>query len=80
MTPFLTSKLAGKYVAVKFSELVYSTLNVVLTPVLLGLGINTYAPKVSLSVSKYTPFLSVLLVSLICGTISGKISSIIFPV
>lgn len=44
----------------------------VLAPLVIGLGINTFTPKISREVGKYTPFLSVLLVSAICGTISGK--------
>mmetsp|Transcript_17307 Transcript_17307/g.16649 ORF Transcript_17307/g.16649 Transcript_17307/m.16649 type:complete len:415 (-) Transcript_17307:10-1254(-) len=72
MTPFLTSKLAGSYVAIKASELVMSTLSVVLAPLVIGLGINTFAPKISRNIGKYTPFLSVLLVSAICGTISAS--------
>ncbi len=72
MTPLLTSWLAGSYVAIKASDLVLSTLQVVLAPVLAGLAINTFAPKASQSVSRYTPILSVLLVSTICGTISAS--------
>ena len=72
MTPLLTSWLAGSYVAIKASDLVLSTLQVVLAPVLAGLAINTFAPKVSQSVSRFTPILSVLLVSTICGTISAS--------
>ena len=72
MTPLLTSWLAGSYVTIKASDLVLSTLQVVLAPVLGGLAINTFAPKVSKAVSRYTPIFSVLLVSTICGTISAS--------
>jgi BASS family bile acid:Na+ symporter len=80
MTPFLTSKLAGSYVKVKASELVLSTLNVVLAPIVVGLGVNTFAPKISQKIAKYTPFLSVLLVSAICGTISASNAGVILGV
>ena len=76
MTPLLTSWLAGSYVTVKASDLVLSTLQVVLTPILAGLTINTVAPTLSSAVSQYTPFLSVLLVSTICGTISASNSAV----
>ena len=76
MTPLLTAWLAGSYVTVKASDLVLSTLQVVLTPILAGLTINTFAPQLSKTVSRYTPFLSVLLVSTICGTISASNSAV----
>ena len=38
MTPFLTSRLAGEYVKIQASELVFSTLNVVLLPVTAGIS------------------------------------------
>lgn len=71
MTPWLTSRLAGSYVAIRSTDLVLSTLQVVLAPVALGLLINTKFPRTSSAVSKWTPFASVLFVSLICGTISA---------
>ena len=76
MTPFLTSKLAGSYVSVKAADLVVSTLNVVLAPVIAGLGLNTYVPGLCKEVSKYTHFLSVLLVSMICGTVAASNSGV----
>jgi len=71
MTPLLTSKLAGSYVEIKATELVYSVLSVVLLPVTAGLALNTFAPKACKAASTYTPFLSVLFVSAICGAISA---------
>jgi BASS family bile acid:Na+ symporter len=41
MTPWLTTQLAGSYVAIKAKDLVLSTLQVVLVPVTAGLVINT---------------------------------------
>ena len=72
MTPFLTSQLAGGLVQINTMDLVLSTLQVVLIPVILGLGINKTIPKVAAKVSNYTPFCSVLLVAMICGSISAK--------
>ena len=71
LTPWLTSRLAGSYVSIRSSDLVLSTLQVVLAPVAMGLLINTKLPRLSTAVSKWTPFLSVLFVSLICGSISS---------
>lgn len=71
MTPLLTKSLAGGYVEIKAAELVASTLNVVLLPVLAGLALNTARPKLSQAVASYTPFMGVLLVSAICGCISA---------
>jgi len=71
MTPFLSSKLVGSYVNVKAADLVTSTLNVVLAPVLLGTLLNTKFPKATAKAAKFTPLLSVLLVSLICGAVSA---------
>lgn len=72
MTPFLTQKLAGSFVEVKASELVNSCLEVVLGPILLGVGLNFKFPNFCNKVSKLTPFLSVLLVALICGSVSAS--------
>ena len=72
MTPFLTSKLAGSFVEVKASELVNSCLEVVLGPILLGVGLNFKFPQFCNKVSKLTPFISVLLVALICGSVSAS--------
>ncbi len=75
MTPFLTSQLAGGLVQINTIDLVISTLQVVLIPVILGLSINSTVPKVAAKISNYTPFCSVLLVALICGSISAKNSA-----
>lgn len=77
MTPFLVTRLAGGYVNIRSADLVISTLNVVLLPVLLGLFLNTNNPKLCQKVSTVTPSISVLLVSLICGSISASNSKII---
>jgi BASS family bile acid:Na+ symporter len=77
MTPFLVTKLAGGYVSVRSADLVISTLNVVLLPVLLGLFLNTNYPALCQRVSTVTPSISVLLVALICGSISASNSKII---
>mmetsp|Transcript_8812 Transcript_8812/g.14667 ORF Transcript_8812/g.14667 Transcript_8812/m.14667 type:complete len:410 (-) Transcript_8812:855-2084(-) len=77
MTPLMVTRLAGSYVTIQASDLVKSTLSVVLLPVALGLLLNTNYPRVCTSVAGYTPFLSVLLVALICGSISASNSAIV---
>lgn len=75
MTPLLTSKLVGSSIVVNAWDLVMSSLNVVLLPVFFGLLLNTKYPKTCQQVGKYTPFISVLLVSMICGTVSAANSA-----
>ena len=75
MTPLLTSLLAGSLVPVAAGGLVLSTLQVVIAPVVLGLGINTYLPTLSARVSAFTPLLCVILVALICGSVIGQTAS-----
>ena len=78
MTPFLVTKFVGKNVVVNSMELLVSTANVVLLPVLIGLYINSNKSTkyISDKLSKYTPFMSVALVSLICGSVSATNSKI----
>ncbi|KAJ1421007.1 bile acid:sodium symporter [Ochromonadaceae sp. CCMP2298] len=77
MTPLLVTRLAGEYVSIKANDLVLSTLSVVLLPVAVGLGLNTNFPVFCSRSAQYTPFLSVLLVALICGSISASNSGIV---
>jgi bile acid:Na+ symporter, BASS family len=49
-----------------------ATAKVVLAPVLLGMVVNAKAPHLSQRVSRFTPFSSVLLVSLICGGVVAQ--------
>eukprot|EP01039_Chlorochromonas_danica_P005607 gene5607-6174_t len=77
MTPFLTTLLSGSLVRVNPQDLVVSTLSVVLLPVLLGVGLNTALPNVSNKLASVTPFLSVILVALICGSVSAANSAVL---
>jgi BASS family bile acid:Na+ symporter len=52
--------------------LVQATARVVFLPVLLGMVMNAKAPKLSRTLSRFTPFLSVLIVSLICGGVVAQ--------
>eukprot|EP00547_Thalassionema_nitzschioides_P007155 CAMPEP_0194219636 /NCGR_PEP_ID=MMETSP0156-20130528/26437_1 /TAXON_ID=33649 /ORGANISM="Thalassionema nitzschioides, Strain L26-B" /LENGTH=407 /DNA_ID=CAMNT_0038949387 /DNA_START=32 /DNA_END=1255 /DNA_ORIENTATION=- len=67
-TPLLVKYLVGgTEIMVSGIALCRATAKVVLGPVLLGMLINTKLPKISKSISRFTPFASVLLVAIICG-------------
>jgi BASS family bile acid:Na+ symporter len=66
-TPLLVKLLVGKTVRLSGMALCSATARVVLMPVILGMFLNAMAPDFSRYISRFTPFASVLLVSLICG-------------
>ncbi|KAI3965885.1 hypothetical protein MKX01_010842 [Papaver californicum] len=67
MTPFLTPKLAGQFVAVDATGLLMSTLQVVLLPVLLGALLNQYCQSFVKTVSPVMPPIAVATVAVLCG-------------
>ena len=67
VTPLLTKLIVGNAIPVCGMTLCVACAKVVLMPVTLGVMLNEYLPQVCKSVSRWTPFASVLLVSLICG-------------
>eukprot|EP00797_Seminavis_robusta_P018402 Sro275_g105780.1 Sodium/pyruvate cotransporter BASS2, chloroplastic (298) ;mRNA; r:54601-55494 len=71
-TPLLVKTLVGSTVAVSGKALVVATARVVLLPVLLGMVIQSRAPKLSQQVSRFTPFGSVLLIAFICGGVVSE--------
>ena len=78
MTPLLTEKLAGAYVPVDGWGMFLTTAQVVLAPVLLGLLLHHKAPKLTEFVLPAGPLVSVLLISMIVGSIVGQNASAIF--
>jgi len=78
MTPLLTEKLAGAYVPVDGWGMFLTTAQVVLAPVLIGLLLHHKAPKLTSAILPAAPLLSVLLISLIVGSIVGQNASAIF--
>jgi BASS family bile acid:Na+ symporter len=72
MTPLLTSALAGAYVAVDAGGIFLTTAQVVLIPVLLGLVLNRRAPRLTAMLLPAGPLLSVIVISLIVGSIVGQ--------
>ncbi|CAI0409284.1 unnamed protein product [Linum tenue] len=77
MTPFLTAKLAGQYVAVDAAGLLTSTMQVVLLPVLAGAFLNQYFQSLVKFVSPLMPPIAVGTVALLCGNAIAQSSSAI---
>ncbi|CAL0310702.1 unnamed protein product [Lupinus luteus] len=77
LTPFLTAKLAGKFVAVDAAGLLMSTLQVVLLPVLAGSILNQYFQPLVKLVSPLMPPMAVATVAILCGNAIAQSSSAI---
>ncbi|GKB15722.1 probable sodium/metabolite cotransporter BASS1, chloroplastic [Tanacetum coccineum] len=77
MTPMLTAKLAGQYVAVDVIGLLMSTLQVVLLPVLVDAFMNQYLKGVVKFVSPLMPPFAVATVAILCGNAIAQSSSAI---
>lgn len=71
MTPLLTKWLAGAYVPVDAWSLFVNTLQVVVVPVMLGVMLNRYTPRVVNLVLPVAPLVSVIFIALICASIIG---------
>ena len=69
MTPLLTKWLAGAYVEVSALGLFLDTVTVVLAPLILGLALNTFFPKVVKRVLPVAPLISVLAIVLVVASI-----------
>lgn len=72
MTPFLTQVLAGSRVSVDAWGLLHSTLHVVILPVLGGIAINRFFPRVVRPILPVAPLFSALTVALICASIMAQ--------
>jgi len=72
VTPLLATTLVGSSVAVSGLALCAATTRVVLLPVIVGMALNKYSPNLAKMLSRFTPFASVLLVSLICGGVVAQ--------
>ncbi|XP_004294172.1 PREDICTED: probable sodium/metabolite cotransporter BASS1, chloroplastic [Fragaria vesca subsp. vesca] len=77
MTPFLTAKLAGQYVAVDAAGMLFSTLQVVLLPVIAGAFLNQYFQGLVKFVSPLMPPIAVATVGVLCGNAIAQSSSAI---
>lgn len=77
MTPFLTGWLAGSRIHVDSWGLLLSTLQVVLIPVAAGLWMNVHAHKFTEKILPFSPFMAVMVIALIVGSIIGSGKEII---
>ncbi|KAL3943628.1 MAG: hypothetical protein SGBAC_002296 [Bacillariaceae sp.] len=75
VTPLLVKFLVGNAIQVSGWTLCEATARVILLPVLMGMIVNAKAPSLASKVSRFTPFASVVLVSLICGGVVAQNSS-----
>jgi BASS family bile acid:Na+ symporter len=78
VTPLLVKLFVGSTIEVSGWALSEATARVVLFPVLFGMFVNAKAPNLASRVSRFTPFASVLLVSLICGGVVAQNSVMFF--
>jgi len=77
LTPLLVKGIVGSRVSVSGWALCRATSQVVLLPVALGMILNNKAPGLCTFVSRFTPFLSVLLVAIICGGVVAQNASLL---
>lgn len=77
LTPFLTAQLSGNYLEVDAMGLFFSTLKVVLAPVILGILFNQFLPKFTRQITPFAPPLAVVLIVLIVASIIGQGKEII---
>ena len=78
MTPLLTGWLAGAYVPVDAWGIFLTTAQVVLAPILIGLLLHHQAPRLAGFILPAGPIMSVLVISLIVGSIIGQNATAIF--
>jgi len=71
-TPWLTAMLAGSYMPVSASALFYSTVQVVLLPITLGVLLNSFAPKITRVMVPFSPAVAVIVIVLIVASILGS--------
>ena len=72
LTPLLTKLLAGRLVEVDALGLFLSTLQVVVLPVAAGVAINRWLPAAVRLAAPVAPLVSVVVIALVCASISGQ--------
>jgi bile acid:Na+ symporter, BASS family len=77
VTPLLVKLLVGSTIAVSGWTLCTATAQVVLLPVMMGMIVNAQVPNLASTISRFTPFLSVILVALICGGVVAENASLL---
>ena len=71
MTPMLMALLAGSRVDIPTTDLLLDIVQVVIFPVVLGVSLNRYAPKVTRSILPVAPFVAVITITIIVASIIG---------
>ncbi len=71
MTPALTAALAASRIDVPAAGLLLSTVQVVILPVVAGIALNRYAPRVTARILPVAPLVAVLTITLIVASIVG---------
>ncbi|KAG6557091.1 hypothetical protein Mapa_001018 [Marchantia paleacea] len=77
MTPLLTAKLVGQYIAVDAASLFFSTVQVVLLPVLGGAFLNYFFKSAVKKMSLLAPSVAVFMVAMVCAGAVGRSASAI---
>jgi BASS family bile acid:Na+ symporter len=72
LTPLLTRLLAGRLVEVDAFGLFLSTLQVVVLPVAAGVAINRWLPGAVRMAAPVAPLVSVIVIALVCASITGQ--------
>ncbi len=72
LTPLLTTFLIGDKIEVSAFQLFLGTLKVVLIPVLLGVMMNKYLPKITNKILPVAPLIAVIAIVLIVASIIGQ--------
>lgn len=72
LTPLLTTWLIGDKIDVSAFQLFLGTLKVVLVPVLLGVLLNKYLPKITRKILPVAPLIAVIAIVLIVASIIGQ--------
>jgi BASS family bile acid:Na+ symporter len=71
LTPFLTSLLVGNRLYVDTLGLLLSTVQVIVIPVVLGLALRQWLPKITKNILPVMPSVAVLMITLIVASIIG---------
>ena len=72
LTPVLTTLLIGEKMEVSTLQLFLGTVKVVLLPIILGVSINKYLPKVTAKLLPVAPLVAVIFIILIVASIIGQ--------
>jgi BASS family bile acid:Na+ symporter len=77
MTPLICKSVLGAVVPINAMGIVVSTIQVVLAPIFLGVGVNTFANGVAVAVTPYTPVIGVVATVLLVGASVAKVAPMI---